>query len=155
MRAKSPAALFCGAGRITSRAHHPGFSGKSDLHRRCAGQSSISWVAAECYFSVACGFEAGTPNKLKAPTIKQLAQERQLEGELEKQTPLEFALQMMGDKSNPTGFRLECAKAAMAYVHAKKADEPSKEVREIIEIRRVIVDDGSTPDEPGRFFFEI
>jgi hypothetical protein len=41
----------------------------------------------------------------------------------------------------------------MAYVHAKKADEPSKEVRQITEIRRMIVsakpvaEDAVQPDD--------
>jgi hypothetical protein len=36
----------------------------------------------------------------------------------------------------------------MAYVHSKKADEPSKEVREITEIRRVIVRPERVADDP-------
>jgi hypothetical protein len=45
---------------------------------------------------------------------------------LSKLTPLEFCLEQMRDTDNPPAFRLECAKAAMAYVHAKKAEEPGE-----------------------------
>jgi hypothetical protein len=62
------------------------------------------------------------------------------------QTPLEFALQCMRDESDPPGFRLEACKVAMPYVHSKKADEPSQEVREITEIVRVIVPAKADPE---------
>jgi hypothetical protein len=95
------------------------------------------------------GRKKGTPNKSKKPTIMQLAkrlvEEKQLAGEMEKQTPLEFLLAVMHDDSFPPGARIECAKAALPFCHAKKAEEPSDKAVQITVIRRVIV----RPSDPS------
>jgi hypothetical protein len=89
------------------------------------------------------GRKKGTPNKSKRPTIMQLAkrmaEEQQLAGELQKQTPLEFLLSIMQDPTYQPGARIECAKACLPFCHAKKADEPSEKAVVINEIRRIIV----------------
>jgi hypothetical protein len=57
-----------------------------------------------------------------------------------------YMAECMRDETNPPGFRLEACKVAMPYIHSKKADEPSQEVREITEIVRVIVPAKADPE---------
>jgi hypothetical protein len=102
------------------------------------------------------GRKRGTPNKLKAPSVKAKIAEAQAEAlarveeTIAKQTPLEFALECMRDPSNPPGFRLEACKVAMPYIHAKMAEAPSDKVAQITEIRRIIVRPRETEiDEHG------
>jgi hypothetical protein len=104
------------------------------------------------------GRKKGSKNKLSARSVKQLAEElvqqkrlsaqRQLDEAISHPlTPLQFCLEAMRDPSNPPGFRLECAKASMAYVHAKKAEEPGDKPAQVTEIVRLIVQDPRTcPD---------
>jgi hypothetical protein len=68
--------------------------------------------------------------------------------ELGKQTPLEHCLSVMNNETYPPELRLKAAGLALPFCHSKKAHEPSKEVREITEIRRVIVRPDSQPDAP-------
>jgi hypothetical protein len=74
------------------------------------------------------GRQKGTPNKLRAPKIKeriaaaQAAALDHIEGMVQRMTPLEKMLEMMNDPDNPPGLVLEAAKAAAPYVHAKKPD---------------------------------
>ena len=87
--------------------------------------------------------------EVKAPNIRKMAEAKlqaMAETAVAEQTPLEFALQCMRDESYPPGFSLEAAKVAMPYVHSKKADEPSQEVREITEIVPAIVPAKADPE---------
>ena len=91
----------------------------------------------------------------EAPKFKELmleAQEAALARveEIVKQLPLEFLLGIMRDESYPPGVRIECAKAALPFCHAKKADEPSDKVQQVTEIRRLIVQPESNTDHPRR-----
>jgi hypothetical protein len=91
------------------------------------------------------GRKRGTPNKVKSPDFRAKLLEapeaaaNRTEAIVSGLMPLEYMLQVMRDEENPPGFRMEAAKAAAQYCHAKKADEPTKEVKEITEIGRVIV----------------
>jgi hypothetical protein len=90
------------------------------------------------------GRQAGTPNKIRPPKFKERMLEAQAEAlarieAITKQLPLEFLLEVMRDESYPPGTRIEAAKAALPFCHAKMAEQPSEEVRQITEIRRVIV----------------
>jgi hypothetical protein len=102
------------------------------------------------YKTPGSGRKRGTPNKQKRPSVKQLAEELvqeklalqqgQVDAALKEQTPLEFLLEYMRDLSNPPKERIECAKAALPYVHAKIAEEQQGDgVEHVTEIRTVIV----------------
>jgi hypothetical protein len=99
------------------------------------------------------GRKKGTPNKAKTPKIRELAQklaqEHRLDNALAKMT-LEFALECMRDESMPPGFRLDAAKAAMPFCHAKKAEEAGEAPMIITEIQRVIVRPNHAEDELGQ-----
>jgi hypothetical protein len=106
------------------------------------------------------GRKKGSKNKLSARSVKQIAEElvqqkldaeqAQLDGALAELTPLQYCLDAMRDPSNPPGFRLECAKASLPYVHAKMAETPGDKVTQITEIRRIIVSPRETEvDEQG------
>jgi hypothetical protein len=88
------------------------------------------------------GRKAGVQNKPKVPNLRKMMEEKlqaEAEATVAKMSPLEFALQCMRDPSYPPGFRLEACKVAMPYVHSKCADQPSEQVQQITEIRRIIV----------------
>jgi hypothetical protein len=97
------------------------------------------------------GRKVGTPNKIRAPKFK----ERILQAHEEalarvevvtKQTPLEFLLLIMRDESYPPGARIECAKAALPFCHAKMAEQPTEQPVQITRIERVIIRPGSDHD---------
>jgi len=104
------------------------------------------------------GRKLGTPNKLKPPTQKQQVKQRiaQAQAAMLERTeaiaagmlPLEFLLGVMRDESYPPGARIDAAKAALPFCHAKKADEPGEQVQHITEIRRVIIDPKNDVDPP-------
>jgi hypothetical protein len=95
------------------------------------------------------GRRAGTPNKPKSPTERQQVKQRIAEAQeaaadraeaiVNGLMPLEYMLQVMRDEENPPGFRMEAAKAAAQYCHAKMAEAPSDKVSQITEIRRIII----------------
>jgi hypothetical protein len=41
-------------------------------------------------------------------------------------TPLDYLLKIMRDKKQPIAFRIECAKAACVFCHARRAPENNK-----------------------------
>jgi hypothetical protein len=96
------------------------------------------------------GRKKGSKNKLSTRNVKQLAEEL-VQDKLAAQqqqldettshplTPLQYCLEAMRDESNPPGFRLECAKATLPYMHAKVAEAPSDKPVEIHTIERVII----------------
>jgi hypothetical protein len=88
-------------------------------------------------------------NKPKSPTERQQVKQRiaeanaaaadRAEAIVNGLMPLQYMLSVMRDEEMPPGYRMEAAKAAAQYCHAKKADEPREQVTQITEIRRVIV----------------
>jgi hypothetical protein len=59
---------------------------------------------------------------------------------ISKKMPLEFLLEVMRDETYPPATRIEAAKAALPFCHAKMAEKPVEQTVQIHEIRRVIVD---------------
>jgi hypothetical protein len=107
------------------------------------------------------GRKKGTPNKLKAPTLKVIAeklvqdklaaQQAQLDGVLQEQTMLELVVSFARDSSYPPGFRLDAAKAALPYLHSKKAEETSDGDPVVISrVERIIVRAPDNPHDPAR-----
>lgn len=70
------------------------------------------------------GRQKGTKNKR---TIERELKEKALNEALSKEglTPLEFMLQVMRDEKQPMILRVDMAKAAAPYLHAKRAPEDS------------------------------
>jgi hypothetical protein len=101
------------------------------------------------------GRKRGTPNRLKSPSLKAKMAKAQaealerIENSVAKQTPLEFCLEQMRDVDNPPGFRLECARACIGYVHAKKAEEIGEKPVIIEKIERVIIRPPPQLDDPA------
>lgn len=77
------------------------------------------------------GRQSGTPNRLTS-TVREIAERAAIEGI----TPLEYMLAVMRDESNPLPVRLDAAKAAAPYVHARlQAVEVTGRDGEAIETR--------------------
>jgi hypothetical protein len=68
---KSPAALFCGAGRITSRTHHPGFSGKTLGASRALRANSFDMLRQEAVSIGQLAKETGLTRQ--TPTAREAA----------------------------------------------------------------------------------